>query len=146
MTTKLLLIAALAATTSLFLDTREAQAQGRQNYNRGFNRGLNTQIYGNQMNYRPAYSNYSRGVRTYTPYSYYPSNYRTYSQYGYPNNYGYSNNYGYPNGFSNTAGYSYPSNYGYGMNYGNYYGYRPGVVNSFRSGNNGFGYYQSFVY
>jgi hypothetical protein len=141
MTTKLLLMAAIIATSGLFLDTNEAQAQGRRIYNPGWsNQGVNARVYSQNMNRGPVvYSNSSHGFHKFTPNNNYSSNYRNYGQYGYPSGYGYGNN------FNNYRSYSYPSGVRYGSNYGNY-GYRPNVGNSMWYGNSGFGNYRTYIY
>ncbi len=138
MTTKLLLMAAIVATSGLFLETGEAQAQGVRSYDRGMqNRGISTRVYSPTMNRGYVYPNSSRNYQSYTPnyYSpnYYSPNYRTYSSYGYPNNYRYGNGI--------NRGYQYPSSYSYGNYYGNYNGYRQSYPTRFRVGNTGFGVY-----
>ena len=145
MTTKLLLMAAIVATSGLFLETSEAQAQGYRSYDGGMqNRGISTRVYSPTMNRGYAYPNSSRNYRSYTPncyssnyYSpnYYTPSYQTYSSYGYPNTFRYGN------GVSFNQGYQYPSSYRYGNYYGNYSGYRQSYPTRFRVGNTGFGYY-----
>ena len=133
MTNKLFMMAAIVATSGLFLATSEVQAQGGRIDNRtGQNRGINTRVYSPTINRSYVYPSGFRSYRTYTPnYSYSP-NYRSYSSYGYPNSLSYGN------GYRVSQVYQYPNRY----NYGNYGSYRQSYSNGFRIGNTGFTYYQ----
>jgi len=120
MTKKLLLMATIVATSCLFLDNNEAQAQGWRNYNQGSSqRGINTRVYGNAANRGFVNPRGSQGFQTFVPYHNYSSQMRSYSQYGYPSIYGYGSQ------FSNNQVYRYPTGYGFGnnFNYGNHYGF-----------------------
>ncbi len=112
MTKKLWIVAAIVATSSLLLDTNQADAQGRRNWrNRGSNYTHTTQ----SMNY-PASRSYivvSPGHRmdNYDPYSNYSVGYGNANSHGYryPSQYGYRSGYG---------GYSYPSRSGVSIGIG----------------------------
>ena len=118
MRTKLFVVAAIVAASSLFFDATEAQAQGRRRCYQGYsNYGQGMQIYGYSASRLPIYSNQMYGGNYYAP--------RT----GYSMGYG---NYGYP-GNSYRSGYGYPARGGLSFGFG---------TGGFR--NQGFGGYRGF--
>ncbi|TWT98776.1 hypothetical protein [Neorhodopirellula pilleata] len=112
MSTKLWMVAAIVATSSLLFDTSQANAQGRHPCGNAGNGYAQTTQY---MNY-PA----SRGYITVSP-GYQVENYRSYPTYsaGYGSFNGYG--YGYPNQYryqSGYRGYNYPTRSGLNVGIG----------------------------
>lgn len=108
---KLFLAIAIVATSSLLLQTTEAQAQGRRQYRQNYGDvGLATQYYGYPSSRIVVRSNGFYGSRAYYPSASYLTGYRSYNAYGYPNQIPYSRGYGYRSGNSYRSGYG---GYGY---------------------------------
>ncbi len=124
MSTKLLLVAAIAATSFLFLDATDAHAQGRRFLNRGYGSYRQPSNYYSLPSSR-IYSNSNRmySARSFAPYS---ANYGSFRGYGFGSGYGYGSGYG---------NYGYPSRSGLSIGIG---------VGGF--GNGGFGGYRGFGY
>lgn len=116
MRTRLLVAVAVVATSSLFLQTTDAQAQGRRQFRRSVSSyGPATQYYSYPSSRVVVHSNNTYGARTYYPTASYSTAYRSYNAYGYPNQIRYSSGYGYRGGNSYRSGYSgygYPSRSG----------------------------------
>jgi len=132
MRTKLFVVAAIVAASSLFFDATEAQAQGRRGCYQGYsNYGQGMQNYGYSASRLPVYSNQMYGGNYYAPRTGYSMGYGNYGNYG---NYG---GYGYPG--NSYLGNSYRSGYGYPARGGLSFGFGTGGF-----GNQGFGGYRGF--
>ncbi|WP_037229961.1 hypothetical protein [Rhodopirellula baltica] len=130
MRTKLFLAVAVVATSSLFLQTTDIQAQGRRHCGQGVgNYGQASQYYTYPASRAVVHSNNIYGARAYYPSVGYSSGYGSYNGYNYPNQIRYSSGYGYRGGNSYRSGYGFPSNGGLSIGIG---------VGGF--GNRGFGY------